>query len=117
MLGDDAEDPTMDPTKNAFFQDEVPSELFQGGAVNYMPSSKQDFLEKQREQDKREILSALDEEKAKLIEPTQNNDNVSQNNKRNVSVIFSFEFGIRLFLEVGYFQHYTHYFGTLISYG
>ncbi|KAF2366207.1 hypothetical protein FHG87_003043 [Trinorchestia longiramus] len=67
---DPSGDLSLDMSQNAFFQAEAPApELFQGSSMSYIPSSKEEFLQKQREEDQKYILSALEQEEAELREP------------------------------------------------
>ncbi|XP_018013727.1 xin actin-binding repeat-containing protein 2 isoform X2 [Hyalella azteca] len=82
ILDDITDDVDLDLSKNAFFQTETPTALFQGGAVSYIPSSKMEFLEKQREEDKKYILNALDEEEAKLKGTITSSHSENKENKK-----------------------------------
>jgi len=66
-LDDDVDD--LNSQKNVFFQGETDQELFQGSAVSYIPSSKEDFIKQQQKEDEKFILDALDAERDEILEP------------------------------------------------
>ena len=58
-----------DSSKNMFYQEQPDPELFQGSAVSYIPSSKQEFLKHQQQEDENYIMAGLEAEEEEILQP------------------------------------------------